>query len=361
MKINNLLLLILLIVSFAIVGCKKNTEVVNDKIESDDNIVLTNQIFKLDMPTEFDGLYETEVKTNAINIFDKESKQKGYIGLLFGLYAYENPKDWAGGPIEKLGEFILDNGKNYDLVMAYPTESQWGFDTMEMPANYKKIYDKRYEIAECVSGLNGEKVEIGKGCRGKDLYNEELYKHLTAIKEKWDIDKLRQENMSPMYSYISNENINNNADVGYIYKDINYDGIDELLIGEIGEGEFSNIIYDLYTMVDRKPAHVFSGWDRNRYYLSNADFIINEYSQSATESGYRLYALNSNDIELGFQYALKYDENENAEKPYFVSYDVDENGEIKNWENIEENEFKRLEDTVSNHNKIEYISFSTIK
>ena len=324
--------------------------------------LLSNEIFKIDVPTRFDGLYDTDINDYTINLYDKESKEKGNQGWLFGILVFENVDDWATGPTEKVGELKLNNGKIYDVIISYPTESQYGFSNdgtiLEMPPKYKSMYDARYEIASTVSGNDGEKISVGAGKKGEDLYKDILNKHLTAVKEGWDATKLENENMSTMYNIISSSG-DGLSKIGYAYKDINIDGIDELLIGEIADGDYNGIIYDIYTMVDRKPEHVVSGWDRNRYYILDSGLIRNEYSSGANESGVNIYDLTRNSTELFTQVSFKYDGYVDEKNPWFKSNDVGKD-ESKNWESIKEEEYNELDERFGKISKIDYKAFSTL-
>ena len=320
--------------------------------------LLENNIFKVDMPAKFDGLYTTTVKDNSINFYDNECMKAGNPGWVFGLYAYQKPSEWAGGPIEKVGELTLSDGTLYDVVIVYPTESQFGFDK-PMPDNYKNFYAARYEIASDVKGLNDEKVAIGAGTKGEGLYKNELNKHLKALNEKWDASKLEDENMSPMYFTMGDDSRSILDSVGYAYKDINLDGIEELLIGEVTDGEWKDVIYDIYTMVDRKPQHVISGWDRNRYIALEGGMISNEYSGGANESGVDIYALTTNSTELFPQLSFKYDGYANADKPWFIAYN--KKGDDWNYENVDESKYNELVNRFSKHASYTFVPFSTLK
>lgn len=359
MKKSIKLIMFIMIVVFFTVSCIKRTVETNETSQNveTEKVILQNSIFKLDMPKRFDGMYETVVKDNAILIYDKECKEEGYDAYIIGIYAIESPKDWATGPNAKVGELTLNNGKLYDIILNYATEAQYGFDR-GMPNNYKSMYDARFEMASQVSGINGEKVDIDNGCKGENLYKEELNKHIKAITEKWDANKLENENMSPMYAQISSsDNALNN--VGYAYMDINADGIDELFIGEIAEGNWKGIVYDMYTMVDRKPKHVVSGWDRNRYFILDSGFLLYECSDGAASSGSLVYDLVTNSDELFFQFGYKYDEYENKENPWYSSYDNNEDN--RQWDNITESEYKDFEVRTSKHKSFEYIPFSSLQ
>lgn len=365
-KIFNVMVAIVLIV-LVVTACQGKTEgVTTEKAPEkavEKEVALSNEVFSVNVPSKFDGLYDTEVNDHTINFYDKECKSKGNPGWIFGVQVFENPNDWAYGPVEKIGELSLNSGKLYDVVISYPTESQFGFSEdgkeVPMPTNYKNFYDARFEIAGTVSGKNGEKVDVGAGTKGERLYSEVLNKHLTAINEKWDGNKLEDEKMSSMYVDLASGDGNVLDKVGYAYRDINHDGIEELLIGEIADADWKGVIYDIYTMVDRKPAHVISGWDRNRYFDWEDSFVVNEYSSGADESGVIVYTLGGNTTELVFQLAFKYDGYTDEKNPWFESYSFKNNDIV--WSPSTEAAFNEKQDRYSKHVDPGYKAFSTIK
>ena len=355
LEITCISVLIALIASSCSSKTTTNTET-SEKVAEQKEVSLSNEIFKVSPDAKFDNMYTTKVATNYIEIYDLESISKGNPGLLFAICAFENPSEWAGGPHEKVGELKLNNGKLYDIIIGYPTESQFGFDNTEMPEKYKSMYDDRYNIASSVTGLNGEKISMGAGAKGENLYKEILEKHLTALKEDWDTDKYREENMSDMYSMIKSFNEDYLDKIAYAYFDINLDGIDELLIGEISDDK--GIKYDMYTMVDRAPKHVVSGWDRNRFYAVDGGMISNEYSNGATESGVNVFVLDTNSTNLTHQISIKYDEAEDENNPWYVAYSG--TNDNYNYEHIEETNYNELISRFSNHSSINYIPFSSL-
>ena len=346
----------------------KTVEVTKDeqKVETKEDTskpVLSNEKFSVQVPSKFDGLYDTEVNDHTINFYDKECKKEGNPGWLFGIQVFENTDEWAGGPTEKVGELKLSDGKVYEVIISYPTESQFGFGTdgmeKEMPANYKKMYDARFEIAANVSGANGEKIDVGAGTKGERLYKEVLEKHLKAIEESWDADKLEKEHMSSMYAAMASGDGKVLDTAGYAYRDINHDGIEELLIGEISDGDWKGVIYDIYTIVDRKPKHVVSGWDRNRFYDYDDSLLVNESSGGANESDVIVYSLNSNTADLMLQLAFKYDGYTDEKNPWFIAYTM-EKDEPK-WEKATEQEYNERQDRFSKHTDPGFKAFSTLK
>lgn len=73
--------------------------------------------------------------------------------------------------------------------------------------------------------------------------------------------------------------------VAYCVKDINLDGVDELLILDSLYPEPGNVrILDMYTLVDGTAVKVIEGWARNRYYLLEDGMIYCSGSNGAAYS-----------------------------------------------------------------------------
>lgn len=330
-----------------------NQNITDNSATKPHTLQLYNDIFSIKLDDSFNNLYDTVVESNYIEIYDLESRNNGFEGLAFAICAFDKPEDWAGSPSEKVGELELNDGKLYDIIIGYPTETQFGFDR-DMPDNYKKLYDARYDIAKTVEGKNGEKISYDSGVKGDNLYDEVLDKLKKGLIDDWDANRFESENMSPMYASIKVSNDEYLNTILYSYYDVNLDGIEELLIGEKYDDRF--VIYDLYTMVDRKPTHVLSGWDRNRYYPVSGSFISNEYSNSAMESGLNVYALETNSTNLIFQLALKYDSSVDENEPWFISY-VD-NASDSDWDKISEDQYNEM---WSRFDKTDDIPYKAIK
>ena len=313
---------------------------------------LENKLFSITMPAELSGLYEVKTEENWIGIYDKQ-EMEDYGGYAFGIYAYQNPSDYGvmvGS--KKIGEMTDGEGTRYDILLNYPTDVQYDY-TKEEPQHYKKLYEAGAEVAKTVESVDGGSFGYGDGTKGEELYTDVLEKHIKAVSEGWDAQKLEDANMSSMYYAMRTGSETNVMDrVGYAYYDVNADGIDELLVGEIAEGDWKGVIYDVYTMVDRKPAHVVSGWSRSRYYVSDENFLCNEYSSGAGESGWIIYNLEPNSTELLQQVSFKVDTYENEKKPWFLSYSEDE------WENVSEKKWNERKEIFDNYTRFDYTPLS---
>ncbi len=331
----------------------KKESVVNDKKFHS----VSNSLFSIELPNEIKNLYVVQKKNNGIFIYDKESKQAGFGGLTFGVKAYKRPSEHAQMPGgKKLGELVDKNNVLYDIVLIRPTDVQYDYANKKSES-YDKLFDLGNTINAKIKGVNKSKYIDGQGMKGEDLYKDILQKHVRAIKEKWDSEKLEKEDMSYMYNAIASSSKNALDVFGYAYYDANADGIDELFIGEISEDNWKGIVYDIYTMVERKPAHVVSGGIRDRYFVCDDTFICNEYSSGAKESGWLVFALVENSTELFPQVGFKYDGYEDEKNPWFISYNF-----LKNeWKPVSEKDFDERKSTFDKYERFNYKPLSSLK
>ncbi|MCR5595652.1 MAG: hypothetical protein K6G12_07380 [Lachnospiraceae bacterium] len=320
--------------------------------------VISNKLFSLTMPEGYEDVYESEVGDNYINIYHKESKAAGYGGYILGVRAYSDVNEYAGAPISKEGELTAADGTKYDLVRFYESEVQTGYD-QEEPADYRELYDQIDSIIATIKSTDGGEFVYKAGCKGEDIYPEVLAKLKSGIEEGWDPSRFEEEGFSSMYGVIADNSDGDALDrIGYKYMDLNSDGIDDMVIGEIAEGDWKGIVYDVFTLVEGKPAHVVSGWDRNRYYVTQTKQLCNEYSGGAGESGWLIYALETGSNELLYQQGMKYDEYTDEKNPYFVSYDY-ENGEPV-WESMTEEDYKDRQSWLLVYDRFDYVPLSQI-
>ena len=327
--------------------CAKN-KTPKDKIYS-------NKLFSITMPYNVKKTYIIKKNKNDIYVYDKPSKKSGYGGLAFGIELYKDPACHAmrfGG--KKIGELTDKKNVLYDVVLVYPTDVQ--YDYIKGKSN---SYDVLYNLGQKVQiqGTKNSKYHKNQGMKGEDLYKEVLKKHIQAIKEKWSSEKLEKENMSYMYNVLAQTNKNVLNKVGYFYYDVNSDGIDELFIGEITKGQLKGVVYDIYTMADRKPIHVISGGNKDRYFVCDDTFLCNEFSSGALEKDWLIYVLVENSKELYPQVGFKYDGYENKNNPWFISYHFPQN----KWENVSEKTFEERKGVFNKYERFEFIPLSKIK
>ena len=300
-----------------------------DGLQSDDStgdvVEYSNDLFKIKLPAELDEIAEVDTESDKMYVYYKEAKDAGFNGLAFIVWAADSPSDYAGGPYEKVGELSSENGDIYNVVKGYATEVQWDYNEPDMPEGFAKLYDAADSVVESLEGINGYTYTYEAGTKGEDLYNTVLSEYVKAVNEKWDATKLEEKNMSPEFAYAIHEMDNPLEHIGYAYKDINIDGVDELFVGIIyDDDELPGAIYDIYTIVDNRPALVVSGTARNRYYNFDNHFISNVWSGGAGVYGIGIYNLESNSTEMVYQWGYKCDTYENEDAPWFKTYDGEE-------------------------------------
>ena len=73
--------------------------------------------------------------------------------------------------------------------------------------------------------------------------------------------------------------------VGYALKDLDKNGIPELIIEGIGTDDFSNgIAYGIYTLADNQPVNLATSWARTRYYIRTDNTVLYHGSGGASHS-----------------------------------------------------------------------------
>lgn len=104
--------------------------------------------------------------------------------------------------------------------------------------------------------------------------------------------------------------------LGYAFVDIDKNGVDELIFGELSTYK-GNTIYNVYTFEDSSIIQVVNGWERNRYYLCENNIIANEGSGGAALSIYSYYTYSEDGL-IEFENVI-YDGWEDEESPWFYS------------------------------------------
>ena len=101
--------------------------------------------------------------------------------------------------------------------------------------------------------------------------------------------------------YSSNNDISEmtaySGGVGYAMKDLDKNGIPELIIAGMGTEDFSNnMVYDLYTLVNNEPVNLATSRARMRYYLRSDNTILYEGSGGASYSYFTIEKLENNTL-----------------------------------------------------------------
>ena len=185
-------------------------------------------------------------------------------------------------------------------------------------------------------------------------YKAILDSYYLALSENWGPGAMSENGINYMLSmYGGSDPL---AATGYCITDLDGDGLDELIIGSIGGDEFvTNMIYDLYTLVDGEAVLQISATERNRYYMCDNGFFINEGSSSAAHSETVYYKLvNSSFV---FEEAVVFDSEMDPDANWF--YTVDYNMARERFKSVTSQEATDfIEDRESHVTRPDYTPFT---
>ena len=140
-----------------------------------------------------------------------------------------------------------------------------------------------------------------------EAYQPVIAKYVTALTEHWGGEACSNADISILVSYATSP-----SELGYALLDLDNDGTDELIVANDAERQ---VIYDLYSLVDGKLVHVFTGWDRNSYELREGYRILNIGSNGAASADY-VYCHLSNG-QLVTDSLIRFDAATDPDHPWF--------------------------------------------
>lgn len=147
---------------------------------------------------------------------------------------------------------------------------------------------------------------------GYPEYDEIVNQYYNGMALNWSTEDFREHNLCYLAGYETGVD-----QIGYCVRDINGDGVDELMIGGIGEYSDPGMFYDLYTMIDGQRVLVKSSGERDRYYLCQDQTIANEGSSGAALSIWGYYDFVSGQLQL--KEGIFTDGDKHPENPYFYT------------------------------------------
>ncbi len=341
-------------------GAAEDTQAPAELGEYTEDTVLSTDLLTITMPDEFKGKFLAKIDGNEISIFDKASVEAGFSGFVFSVIVDTDKSVVAGGMYTKVGEYETSDAKFYDVCRSYPSEVTYDYNLAEAPEDYTKLENAVDDIIASATA-NGDGIFMyGAGTKGEDLYFYLVDKYVEAFKEDWDANKFEEEGLSPEF-YALYKTVGDSAldQMGFAYKDISNDGVDELLVGVIGEDDDSSVVYDIYTMVDRMPVQVCSGTSRNSYRAMEYGGVANTFSGGAMEYGFNVYIIEPGTNNLFLQYGIKYDEYTNESNPWFTN---DASGDDEdNWVEATEEDYNMWNERATGQFiKLDYTPFSDL-
>ncbi len=147
-----------------------------------------------------------------------------------------------------------------------------------------------------------------------DSFTQILDIHYDVLSEEWASKENSYLFYEPQQAYWMNR-----ENTGYMIRDIDGNGIEELLILDIG-GE----VYKLFVLSNGKPVQILQGWARNTIYLSCDGGFVNHGSDGAAYSRDYLFDLGGTELIVREGVISDYDE-VGQEELWFYTEDWDLN------------------------------------
>ena len=150
-------------------------------------------------------------------------------------------------------------------------------------------------FAVCAEAAGGGRIsEVpspSSRTRDSGVYDEIFQKYYDVLYADWYMPLTAQaiEDMG-LCSLVSTLHEEEKAQIGYYLQDINGDGTDELFIGN-SIPHYIETIYQLYTVVDGKPAPVFTADERDALYLRDDGTLLREGGEPANAFYSLIYRL----------------------------------------------------------------------
>ncbi|MCC8101833.1 MAG: DUF1311 domain-containing protein [Clostridiales bacterium] len=170
------------------------------------------------------------------------------------------------------------------------------------------------EASEKASDGEGNEEGSEASVTGFARYDEILQLYLTGLNAGWDASEFDENGLCYLAGYLSSAD-----ELGYFLTDVDGDGTEELLVGQVSEEEYAyqGMFYDFYTIKEDGLVQAAVSAERGRYYLCTDGVVAYEGSSSAFCSANAFYTFTRAELEL--TESVLYDAWEDEENPYFYS------------------------------------------
>lgn len=187
------------------------------------------------------------------------------------------------------GSTVVGHLEQADSLLLLAIEDNWA--KIEVTASAQTSPDS---FVGMTGWINADYLDCD--CSTADYYNSsdgysailDWFYH--AIVEKWDDQIIVDAGFEP-WEFPNDLNTS-----GFVYQDINSDGIDELFI--LRNNAAIEPIIAGYTLVDGHPVRLFSSWARNRYYLCLDGSLYNTGSNGASYAVHYIFDLRDSQLEV---------------------------------------------------------------
>lgn len=277
---------------------------------------------RLTIPVKWDELAVLAVGGKGIMPPDGDPNAEDYIPL-FRLYekrAYESaPQDEQGyvwnlcamrtdrfertygadavfSEILGIADYVIGSDDEYVYLLTLPSDVRWLENDPVSYRQYKALQSDSQGVLMRFLKDNG--IHINEVCPASSVFSPPArgdaasmtgYAAYDALLA--EISDLRRSGASEAQTDFSHDLLSVNdyyQTPGWLLRDLDGDGIPELLLGaDWGDGH--SVIFNIYRLDGAKAVRVVDGWNRSRWYLCTDGSLAHEGSDGASEGTYSYY------------------------------------------------------------------------
>ena len=228
----------------------------------------------------------------------------GGMGSVWWLDAmsWDNFKEWRGYdalPVPEIlgiAEYVLGADDEYVYLLVLPSDVQFLENDPVSQRQYEALQSDSQGVLTRFLKDNG--IHINEVCPASSVFSPPArgdaasttgYAAYDALLA--EISDLRRSGASEAQTDFSHDLLSANdyyQTPGWLLRDLDGDGIPELLLGaDWGDGH--SVIFNIYRLDGAKAVRVVDGWSRSRWYLCTDGSLAHEGSDGASEGTYSYY------------------------------------------------------------------------
>lgn len=228
----------------------------------------------------------------------------GGMGNVWWLVAmsWDNFKEWRGYdalPVPEIlgiAEYVLGADDEYVYLLVLPSDVQFLLNDPVSQRQYEALQSDSQGVLTRFLKDNG--IHINDMCPASSVFSPPArgdaasmtgYAAYDALLA--EISDLRRSGASEAQTDFSHDLLSVNdyyQTPGWLLRDLDGDGIPELLLGaDWGDGH--SVIFNIYRLDGAKAVRVVDGWNRSRWYLCTDGSLAHEGSDGASEGTYSYY------------------------------------------------------------------------
>ena len=203
-----------------------------------------------------------------------------------------------------IAEYVLGADDEYVYLLVLPSDVQFLENDPVSQRQYETLQSDSQGVLTRFLKDNG--IHINDMCPASSVFsppargdavNATGYAAYNALLA--EISDLRRSGASEAQTDFSHDLLSANdyyQTPGWLLRDLDGDGIPELLLGaDWGDGH--SVIFNIYRLDGAKAVRMVDGWNRSRWYLCTDGSLANEGSSSAFESSYSYYRYTSGELQ----------------------------------------------------------------